>query len=234
MRLAIMQPYIFPYIGYYQLMYTADKFVVYDDVNFIKQGWINRNKILLNGKDFVFTVPLANASSFIHINETERNQNLYQGWKVKFLKTAEQAYAKAPNFTQVFELVSEVFNKPCKTISDLCVASLLATNEYLGINTPVVTTSTGYDNNQLKAKERVIDICRQEHATEYVNPIGGMELYSKDVFAEVELQLYFIKSKAIHYRQFKNEFVPWLSIIDIMMFNPVSEITGFLNEFELI
>ena len=234
MRLAIMQPYIFPYIGYYQLMYAADKFVVYDDVTFIKQGWINRNKILLNGKDFVFTVPLANASSYTHINETEINQKIYQGWKIKFLKTLEQAYMKAPNYGAVYPLVEGVFNTECATISELCVASLLATNQYLGIDTPMITTSVGYNNKHLRSAERVLDICRQENALEYVNPIGGMELYSKEVFAEKGLALHFIKSKPVQYQQYKNDFVPWLSMIDIMMFNTVPEIKVFLSQYELV
>ena len=234
MRLAIMQPYIFPYIGYYQLMSAADKFVVYDDVNFIKQGWINRNKILLNGNEFVFTVPLANASSFTHINETEINQKIYPAWKGKFLKTLEQAYNRAPYYSDVAGIVSEVFNKPSNTISELSVDSLLATNKYLNINTPVVTTSAVYGNAHLRSAERVLDICLREQATEYVNPIGGRELYSKEVFAEKGLSLFFIKSKPVEYAQFKNEFQPWLSIIDLMMFNSTTEIKSFLSAFELI
>lgn len=89
MKIAIMQPYIFPYIGYFQLINAVDKFIIYDDVNYIKQGWINRNKILLNNEDYLFTFPLKNASSYKKINEIELSENLYSKWKIKFFKTLE-------------------------------------------------------------------------------------------------------------------------------------------------
>src|SRR4051812_42347879 len=104
MRLAIMQPYIFPYIGYFQLIAAVDAFVIYDDVNYIKQGWINRNRILFNGKDLLFTVPLENASSFKKINEVSVHKHLYEGWKVKFGKSLRATYFKAPYFNEIISL----------------------------------------------------------------------------------------------------------------------------------
>ena len=233
MTLAIMQPYIFPYIGYFQLIHAADKFVVYDDVSFIKQGWINRNNILLNGQAHMFTVPLKSASSFTTIGNTEINHKIYDAWSSKFLKTLVQAYAKAPQFHAVHDMLARVLTEPQETISGLASASLVATANYLGITTEIELSALSYNNSELKAQERILDICKQENAPAYVNPIGGTGLYSKDEFARHGIKLNFIKTHKISYAQFKNEFVPWLSVIDVMMFNTPGEIMGFLNAYDL-
>jgi hypothetical protein len=233
MKLAIMQPYIFPYIGYFQLIHAVDKFVAYDDVTYIKQGWINRNKILLNGKEFIFTVPLKNASSFTTIAQTEINQNLYDGWRNKFYKTLDQAYRKAPFYQPVSELITTVFDARHTTIAELAVASITASSTYVGLQREFVPTATGYGNNDLKAKDRVLDICRKEKADVYVNPIGGKELYAKEEFAQSGITLHFVKSHNIVYPQFNNEFVPWLSIIDVMMFNAPADVMKLLAEYDL-
>jgi hypothetical protein len=233
MKLGIMQPYLFPYIGYFHLIHAVDKFVLYDDVSYIKQGWINRNKILLNSNDFIFTVPLKNASSYATIRNTEINHVLYNAWRTKFLKTLAQAYAKAPAFPLVYDLVAAVLNDQHDTICSLASASITATSNYLGITTEFVLSATTYNNNNLKAKDRIIDICKKENAAVYINVAAGKELYSKDEFAGNGITLNFIKSRSIAYQQFNNEFVPWLSIIDVMMFNKPGEIMYFLNEYNL-
>ncbi len=232
-KIAIMQPYLFPYIGYMQLICAVDKFVVYDDVSFIKQGWINRNRILLNCNEQTFTVPLKNASSFVPINKTEINTSLYAGWQVKFLKTITQAYAKAPFFKEVYGLVHNVLNSPCQTISELCVAALQRICAYLGIHTEFVLSPSIYNNNELKAQARVIDICQKEGAKTYINAIGGMELYSKDDFRNAGLELRFIKPQSITYQQFSCNFIPWLSVIDVLMFNSPDETMRLLQQYEM-
>jgi hypothetical protein len=234
MDLGLMQPYLFPYVGYYQLINSVDKFVVYDDVSFIKQGWINRNRILLNCKDYIFTVPLANASSNAAINKTEINYNLYSGWKGKFMKTLAQSYAKAPNYPAAAELIDSILSQNQPTISLLATDSIVSTCNYLGLKKDYVLTSTGYNNNELRAYERVIDICKKEGASRYINPIGGQELYSREVFTNVGLQLNFIKSKSVTYPQFNCAFVPWLSIIDLLMFLSKEQILEYLSAYELI
>jgi len=233
MKLGIMQPYIFPYIGYFQLINSVDRFVVYDDVTFIKQGWINRNKILLKGEGHVFTVPLKSVSSYTTIAETEINHNLYEGWRNKFYKTLTQAYAKAPYYKEAIEIIAVVLDSQCNTISELAARSLVDTCKYIGVDTAFVSTATGYGNSGLKAEERVLDICKQEKAAVYINPIGGKELYSKEDFKKTGMELYFIRSRNITYTQFNATFVPWLSIIDVIMFNAPAEIKKFLNEYDL-
>lgn len=232
MKIAIMQPYFFPYIGYFQLINAADKFVVYDDVTFIKQGWINRNNILLNGKSFLFTIPLKDASSYKAIRETETSDN--GKWKSKLLKTFEQAYGKAPNYDKVVSLIRDVLSGEEKTIAAMALESIKAVCAYVGIDTPIVETSSLYFNNHLQSRARVIDICKRENATEYLNPIGGVELYSKEEFERENLKLGFVKSKPSSYKQFNDEFVPWLSTIDVLMFNSPDEIRDLLGQYEIL
>ncbi|SIT93823.1 WbqC family protein [Pontibacter indicus] len=235
MKLAIMQPYFFPYIGYFQLINSVDKFIVYDDVTFIKQGWINRNNILLNRKPHLFTVPLESASSFNFIKDTRLNQKFYSTWAEKFTKTLEQNYKRAPLLNATMTLVEEVLSTPTDTVSGLALKSLTLISDYLGINTEIIPSSVSYGNTHLKGQARVLDICKQEHALHYINPIGGQELYSKGDFLEHGLKLNFIKPNASTYRQFDNdEFVPWLSIIDVLMFNDRKVVRQMLEDYELI
>ncbi len=229
MKLGVMQPYIFPYIGYFQLINAVDRFVVYDDVTFIKQGWINRNRILLNGAPHIFTVPLKNASSYVAIGKTEINKPLYEVWSRKFLKTLA-GYAKAPHYAVVHDLVSGVLNGGHDTICSLAADSITATCDYIGIATAFVPTATHYNNNGLKAQERIIDICKKVGADTYINATGGKDLYNKEDFERAGLTLKFIKTHSITYPQSGNEFVPWLSIIDVMMFNTPDTILGYLKE----
>lgn len=230
-----MQPYLFPYIGYFQLVNAVNKFVVYDDVNFIKGGWINRNNLLINKKSKLFTVPLDKPSPFALINETHLNIKFYETWKVKFLRSIEQSYKKAPFYKEVYALVEEILeNENNSLISKLAVDGIKSICNYLRIETEIVVTSEIYNNKQFKAQERVLNICNIEKASQYINVIGGVELYSKEVFKQNGVQLKFIKSDAISYKQFDNEFVPWLSIIDVLMFNSVEEARNLIKQFELI
>ncbi|MBD1396947.1 WbqC family protein [Pontibacter sp. JH31] len=236
MTLAIMQPYIFPYIGYFQLINAVDKFVIYDDVNFIKQGWINRNRILLHGKEHLFTVPLEGASSFKLIRETELNYKSYRTWEVKFLKSLEQSYKKASNFGDCFELMQKVFKRieGQTNIADLAVASIVEVCNYLELKTEIKLTSTIYDNQNLSAQSRVIDICIKEAALKYINPEGGQSLYDHMVFEEHGLQLKFIKVGLDEYKQFNLPFSKGLSIIDVLMFNPRERVKQMVNNYNLL
>ncbi|NBA75204.1 hypothetical protein GOQ04_06580 [Emticicia sp. ODNR4P] len=232
MKLAIMQPYIFPYIGYFQLIKAVDKFVIYDDVNFINRGWINRNRILVNGKDSLFTIPLKEASQNKLINDIDVNWD--DAWKSKWLKTLEQSYKKAPFFQQVLPIIEQTLGQEKTIFSEIIVENLRLINAYLGITTEIISSSSIYQNTELKAQTRIVDICLQEKANHYINPIGGIELYQKEVFEEKGIQLNFIKSKPVQYPQLKNEFVPWLSILDVLMFNSVEQIQTFLDSYELV
>ena len=228
-----MQPYFMPYIGYFQMIKSVDTFIFYDDVNFIKQGWINRNRILLNNKDFLFTIPLHNATSFSLIKDTLLNEKFYPIWKVKFLQSIAQNYKKAPHFEVVYSLISTVLNTNCQSISELAIESVKMVSGYLNLNTEFYVASERYQNIQLEREKRLIAICKNENATNYINAVGGKELYSKEVFKANGIELQFIASKPIVYKQFKDDFIPWLSIIDVLMFNSVAEVNELLNKYEL-
>jgi hypothetical protein len=232
MTIAIMQPYIFPYIGYFQLINAVDKFIIYDDVNYINKGWINRNNILVSGQAHLFTIPLKDASQNKLINEVELSKN--DPWQKKFLKTVQQSYQKAPYFQKVFVLIEEIVNLDVQTVYELTLNALIKTSAFMEIKTEIVPSSSIYNNTNLKGPERILDICKQENASHYINPIGGMELYDKSKFEKEGIRLDFIKSVSSPYIQFKNAFVPWLSVIDVLMFNSPDEIRQQLEAYELI
>jgi WbqC-like protein family len=231
-KLAIMQPYLFPYIGYFQLINAVDKFVAYDDVAFIKQGWINRNNILVNGNPFLFTVPVKNISSYSLILETAITYEI--DWKTKIFKTIKQSYQKAPYYSSVFSIIESVFNIEEQYISKMAMNSIRQVALYLDLHTDLKDSSVSYANGSLSGQARVLDICQQEMATQYINPMGGKELYSKDDFKIKGVELAFIKSKSIRYKQIKNNFMPNLSIIDVLMFNSPSEVRELLQQYELL
>jgi hypothetical protein len=225
-----MQPYFFPYIGYFQLVNAVDKFVFYDDVNFIKNGWINRNRILLNNQAKYLTVNLKGASSNKLIYEVGFTDN-----REKLKKTILQAYSKAPQFSEVRPLIDIVLDYNTETISELAAFSVIKTCEYLGISTNFEFCSQKYvDTITLRKEERLIEICKRNNATEYINPIGGTELYEKAVFAEYGINLHFLRTNPIQYRQFSEMFISNLSMIDVMMFNSIEQILEILDNFELI
>lgn len=232
MKLGIMQPYFIPYIGYWQLMNAVDKYVVYDDVNFIKGGWINRNRILLNGKPQYFNVKMKGASSFKFINEIKIDNSLI--YINKNLRTIYMAYHKAPYFKKVNPLIEKILVQQTDNLAEYIVNSIKCIAEYLNIKTAIVISSELSKNNELKGQNKVIDICRVLDATEYYNAIGGIDLYSFEFFKKNGINLSFLKTNDIHYKQFNNEFVPNLSIIDVMMFNPEDKIKTMLDDFTLI
>jgi hypothetical protein len=233
MTLAIMQPYFLPYIGYMQLMNAVDTFVLYDDVAFINRGWVNRNKLLINGQEYLFTVPLKDASQNKRINEVHLADD--PKWRGKLLKTIEQGYRKAPNYQTVMPLTEKIVNFATDSIADLIHFSLVEMVQYLELTTRLVQSSSIYNNIDLKAQERILDICRQEGASRYINPIGGIELYDKPTFEQAGITLNFLKAKRVDYPQgARSEFIPWLSILDVLMFNDIATVRTILNEYELV
>lgn len=232
MKIAVMQPYIFPYIGYFRLINASDKFIVLDDVNYIKKGWINRNRILVNKKENFFTIPLSKPSQNRIIKKTEISG--IPGWRAKFLKTIETSYSASPYFPETFEIIKSVILSDKKIISDLILTSLKLICEYTGIKTKFIESSEVYSNSGLKNQQRIIDICRKESAEVYINAAGGRDLYSADSFKKEGIRLNFLESKPLVYEQFGNEFIPDLSIIDVLMFNPKERVYEYLNDYELI
>lgn len=231
MKLAIMQPYFFPYLGYFQLLNAVDKFIIYDDVNFIKQGWVNRNFILMDCKPLRMTIPIRQASSFRPIYETQIAS--IPGWKKRFLQAISQGYGKAPFFKEVYFLVETVIEKDYITIAQLASSSILAVLEYLELPLEVEPTSRHYMNQHLKGQERVLDICRIECCKKYYNLPGGTGLYERQAFEQSGIDLGFVQPGDVSYRQFECKFVPNLSMIDVLMFNDRKTVISYLDQYEI-
>jgi hypothetical protein len=229
MKIAIMQPYLLPYIGYWQLIKAVDKFVIFDDVNYINKGYINRNNILVKGELYQFTLELLGASQNKLINEIQIGNN-----SNKILKTIENNYKKSPYFKNTFPLLEDIFHHPEKNLAKFIGYSLKRISNYLKINTKFIYSSEIEKNNNLKNQEKIIDICKKLNAKKYINLIGGRELYEEEEFISKNIELYFIDTKLTKYHQFKYKFQPFLSVIDIMMFNNNIEIIRTLDNYQLI
>ena len=225
-----MQPYFMPYIGYFQLIKAVDKYVIYDDVNFIKKGWINRNHILLDGKSFLFTLTLLEASQNKLINEIFVSDE-----PSKILKTIHTAYKKAPQFASIFPMVEEIFGYDDKNLARYVGNSIMRIADYLRLDTEFIYSSAISEKDaSLKAQDKILNICKVMGTSEYFNAIGGMELYSQESFEECNIKLRFLKTQPIEYKQFNNSFVPNLSILDVLMFNTVEQTNELLEKYDLV
>ncbi len=234
LKLAIMQPYLFPYIGYFQLLNAVDRFVVYDDVTFIKQGWINRNRILINGAASYIKIPLKHASSHRLICETETDDSPQNRcWNAGLLKSVSNAYRRAPQFAAVFPVIEEVLATATPLIADVAMLSVATVARFREIPTPLSRSSTAHPGDAARGERRVVDICRSEGASVYINSIGGTDLYDAQTFCAAGVQFLFLRSRSLTYTQFRNPCVPNLSIIDVLMFNPVDVVRTFLDEYDL-
>ena len=232
MKIAIMQPYLFPYLGYFQLIKAVDTFVFYDDVNYINRGWINRNNILTNGKPLLFTVPLIEASQNKTINEIIVDSS--EKWKNKLLKTIEMSYKRAVNFQVVYELINYIFKSNYSTINELNFISISEVLKYIGVNTKIIKSSECFSNQHLKGQYKILDICKQLNAHHYINPPGGKEIYQPELFNQNNIAFNFIETDNIKYKQFNDFFIPNLSIIDVLMFNTKEQVLEMLNLYKLV
>lgn len=215
MKLAIMQPYFVPYIGYFQLMAAVDRFVLLDDVSFINRGWINRNRILVGGREHLMTVPLRGASQNQQINQIALSEDA--SWRSKLLKTMEQSYRKAPFYAETMPIVKDILACPETMLAPYLRFSLTALHAWLDLPCEIVTSSAKYENRDYKGAQRILDICRQEQAGVYVNAPGGKDLYAPADFSALGIQLRFLKPRLEEYAQVTAPFMPGLSIIDVLM-----------------
>lgn len=232
MKLGIMQPYFVPYIGYWQLINAVDLYVIYDDVNYIKGGWINRNRLLINEEAKYFNVQLDGASSNKLINEIgiSRNENVIK----KNLRIIEAAYGKAPYFKNVYPIIKEILLFETTNLSDYLVNSIEKICQYLCIKTRIIRSSDIPKNNKLHGQEKVLEICKILGAKEYYNAIGGKELYNYSAFKKEGIDLKFLQCNEIIYQQYGKEFISNLSIIDMMMFNSLEFIKKNLINYKVI
>ncbi|MDD4914442.1 MAG: WbqC family protein [Methylococcales bacterium] len=227
-----MQPYLFPYIGYFQLLSACDLFIVYDDVQYIQGGWVNRNRILINGQAQWITLPVAKADYRLPINQRcyQPENRLAQGLRRRIIG----AYATAPYFDKVMPLIDEILAYEDVNVARFNTHQLLKIADFIDINTPMIMSSAIGKPPGLSGQERVIAICKASKADRYINPIGGVGLYRPERFRESGLDLKFIKSTVSGYRQFGDSPIGSLSIIDVMMFNDPASINAMLSQYQLL
>ncbi len=228
-----MQPYFLPYIGYFQLINAVDEFVIYDNIEFTKKGWINRNRILVNGDDAYITIPVKKDSDYLDVCE----RYLAETWsseRKKMLNRITESYRKSPYFEEAYPVIEKIMLFEDGNLFKFIYNSVCNIMGYLSVKTSLIVASSININHSLKSEKKVIEICKSRQADSYLNPIGGLELYSKGNFSQVGIELQFLKAQDISYKQFENEFVPWLSIIDVMMFNSRDQIRKLLDKKVLI
>ncbi|MDO6709118.1 WbqC family protein [Aliiglaciecola sp. 2_MG-2023] len=227
-----MQPYFFPYVGYFSLFEAADIFVIYDDVNYIKKGWVNRNYFFSQSGPQRFTLPISKASQNIKICSLKL-QSLEKS-KLALFKTLCHAYARAPYYKTVMAMLEGIFECETVALTDFLVNALTCINKYLGITVDIICSSKMQLGVGLAGQDRIIDIAKALNAKNYINSIGGMELYSGSCFQTQGLVLQFLKHKGSNYRQFSGVHIPYLSIIDVLMFNSPGEAMKIVKNYELI
>lgn len=232
MTAAIMQPYFLPYIGYFQLVAAADVFVIYDNIKYTKKGWINRNRMLRDGRDATFSLPLKKASDALHIREREIAADFDPA---KLLNQFSAAYRRAPFFARTWPLVEEILRCGETNLFGFLRHSIIRVCRHLGLAADLRVSSEIAIDHALAGRDKVLALCRALGADRYVNPPGGMALYDREDFRAHGLELRFIKPLPFEYPQFGALFVPWLSILDVMMFNPPEVLSGRLaSGYELL
>lgn len=230
MTLGIMQPYFMPYIGYWQLMAAVDTYVVYDDVNYIKGGWVARNNILLQGQPYRFTIELSGASPNKLINEVSIRDDFH-----KFLRMLQNGYARAPYFKEVMPLMETICGYEERTLDKFMMHSFRTILDYLDIPTQLVLSSDIRKDNSLHGGDKVKHICHLLQADTYINAIGGRNLYDVDDFAQAGIKLKFLQTNEnLVYKQGASPFVPNLSIIDVLMHAGKEGTERLLKEYTLI
>jgi len=192
MKIAIMQPYFCPHVGYFQLVDAVDTFIFYDDVQYIKNGYINRNTLKNNSK---FTIPVCkkDVQSMKSINQIKIDwQNPFFR---KFPKTLNALYKNSKNYNKVISIINELFDTKPKTISDLACRSIQSFSNYLGIKTKFLKSS---EIDYFKTNDRslnLINICKSQSCSHYINAIGGQKLYDHNFFSEHGVKLNFLQGQ---------------------------------------
>ena len=232
MKLGIMQPYFLPYIGYFQLLASVDQFIVYDNIKYTKKGWINRNRMLLNGTDAMFSLPVKKGSDSLDVVERELAAEFDRS---KLLNQFKGAYGRAPQFDLTYPVLERIVQHEETNLFRYIHHSIVQLCEHLSINTEIRISSEILIDHELKGPDKVLALCKATSAEKYINTIGGVELYARDDFRLQGIDLQFIKARPFEYAQFGEAFVPWLSIVDVLMFNPLNTVRALIYEnYELI
>lgn len=224
MKLGIMQPYFLPYFGYFQLISETNHFLLHDDLQYTKKGWINRNRFLLNNHSNIFTVATEKNAHTYLVGEKKVSE---QFCRIALLRKFFSAYKKAPYFKKHFPIIEEIVLFENNFLFQYIEHSIFKICKLLEINTNILRPSSLHLGSHLKGEDRVITICQKKGATEYINSANGKNLYSKERFRFHGIHLSFINPERLEYVQYENHFVPNLSIIDPLMFNDTSKLIRF-------
>lgn len=216
--IAIMQPYLFPYVGYFQLIDAVDEFVVHDDVQYVKGGWINRNRILSGGEIKYITLPIKHAGHRLPINRRYFTDPFGKA-KARFLRQVLAAYWKSPYAEVGRSVLADCFRCNDTNVARFVTHCLVTVCQALGIKTPIRLSSALRKEQGLSGEDRVLEICKCVGADHYINPPGGRSLYSSRHFAREGVTLEFIQPDMVSYRQDQPGFVSGLSILDVLMWN---------------
>ncbi len=218
MKAGVMQPYFLPYVGYFQLIAAVDVFIVYDNIKYVKSGWINRNRLCRNGEPATFSLPLKKASDSLDVREREIAPSFEPE---KLLNQFRGAYRRAPEYPRVFPWLEDIVRQTERNLFLFLNRSIRAVCELLSIGTTMRISSDIAIDHTLKKQDKVLALCRATGAGTYVNAIGGTELYGKEEFRRQGIELEFLRPRPFEYRQLTTGFVPSLSIVDVLMFNPL-------------
>lgn len=227
MNLAIMQPYFLPYIGYFQLIAAVDKFVLYDNIKYTKKGWINRNRMLVNGSDAMFSLPLMKGSDSLYVVQRELAVDFD---REKLLNKFKGAYNNAPYFSQTFPLLKRIIWHNNFNLFEYIRHSIVEICTHLDIMTHIYISSEIKIDPGLKGQDKVIAICEALGADMYTNAIGGIPLYHPPSFQQKGIALKFLRAKYFEYTQFGVPFVPWLSMVDVLMFNSHDKVKQIIKD----
>ena len=233
MKIAIMQPYFFPYLGYFQLINLVDEFIIYDNAQYIKNGWIHRNRIFTNNEVKYISLSLKKDSHFLKINQRYLSDN----WSVdrkKILNQIIESYKKAPQFEIVIPLINKCLFAQENNLNDFLLHSLREISSFLSIHTKITLSSSIVMDQNLAKDEKLFTLCKAKSATFYINSSGGVDLYNKEKFNHYKIKLQFLKSNQKKYTQFSNNFIPSLSIVDVLMFNTLEDVKIMLDNYELV
>lgn len=236
MKIGIMQPYFLPYLGYISLIKNTDKFILFDTVQFIRHGWIERNRILKQTGGWQYIqVPLEKKQMSTIIKEVKINNQ--QKWKEKILAQLQHYKKIAPYYYKTLQILEKVFSKEYESITKLNKDLLEEICKYLGISTPIfIFSEMNLKIEEVNAPDEwALKICKALGGVEeYWNPLGGMNFFDRNKYEKENIKLYFQKINLHNYDQRKESFEEGLSIIDVLMFNSPEEINKMLDDYELL
>jgi hypothetical protein len=230
MKLAAMQPYFFPYLGQFDLLNRADIWIAYDPAQYIRHGWVNRNRVLHpeSGWHYI-VVPLQKHTHEVVINQMKIASS---DWKTEIFKRLQHYHMDAPFYRPTIHFLQDVLSTEETNLSKLNVALFRATATMLGIHTPIfVFSEMELSLSSSGPQNLALELCRAVGATEYINPPGGVHLYSPEEFAKYGILLTIQSFSPMVYSCGRFEFIPSLSIIDVMMWNSSEEIKYYLDTF---